>query len=344
MVMKREKKKRGGVMISALLLAGLLFTACGSEETAGGENIAAEAGEENAAAADAEDAAASADDTDGNVTDVSETEDGDSGTGQVATAEDMVTPEEVVEEGMEPIYGDAVQDGVYEVVVDSSSSMFNIESCTLTVQEGEMSAVLTMGGTGYLYLYMGTAEEAAAAGEADYISFVENEEGQHTFTVPVEALDAGIDCAAFSKRKELWYDRVLCFRADSLPLDAMAKGAVATVESLGLEDGEYTVEVSLEGGSGKAGVTSPTRLTVEGGQAYAVIIWSSPNYDYMKVDGVQYDLAYEELGFQGNSAFRIPVDGFDWKMAVKADTTAMSEPHEIDYTLYFDSTTILLQQ
>lgn len=330
-------KKNSGIIISAMLFTGILLTACGNSDAANGDvttNVTVDTG----------DIEAETGDTDANMIEVSDSEaTSDDATSQVATAEDMLTPEEVVEEGMEPIYGDSIKDGVYDVVVDSSSSMFKIESCRLTVTDGKMSAVMTMSGTGYLYLYMGTAEEAAASGEAEYISVVENAEGQHTFEVPVEALDTGIDCAAFSKRKEMWYDRVLCFRADSLPVEAIADGAMATVESLGLEDGEYTVEVSLEGGSGKASVSSPAQLTVENGQAYAVIIWSSSNYDYMKVDDVQYDLANQELGLQGNSAFKIPVSGFDWKIAVKADTTAMSEPHEIDYTLYFDSGTILTQ-
>lgn len=333
-------KKQSSIIISALLMAGMLLTACGSDAASVGDvktDVTVETGDTDTNVM----VDTGATGTDENVTDVS----GDAGgngkaTDKVASADDMVTPEEVVEEGMEPVYGDSIKDGVYDVTVDSSSSMFNIESCQLTVADGKMSAVMTMGGTGYLYLYMGTAEEAAAASEADFISFVENAEGQHTFEVPVEALDAEIDCAAFSKKKEMWYDRQLCFRADSLPMDAIAEGAVTTVESLGLADGEYTVEVTLEGGSGKASVSSPAQLTIENGQAYAVIIWSSPNYDYMKVDDVQYDLANEELGLQGNSAFKIPVSGFDWKMAVKADTIAMSEPHEIDYTLYFDSSTI----
>ena len=34
-----------------------------------------------------------------------------------------------------------------------------------------------------------------------------------------------------------------------------------------LEDGEYSIQVDLEGGSGKASVTSPTILTVEDGMA-----------------------------------------------------------------------------
>jgi hypothetical protein len=233
-----------------------------------------------------------------------------------------------------------LKDGTYDVTVDSSSSMFNIVSCKLTVTDGKMSAVMTMGGTGYLYLYMGTGEEAAKADQSEFISFVENENGEHTFEIPVEALDAGIDCAAFSKRKEMWYDRVLCFRADSLPAEAYADGAATTVDSLSLADGTYTVAVTLEGGSGKASVSSPTTLTVENGKAYALIVWSSPNYDYMVVDDVKYETANQELGLQGNSAFQIPVDGFDRKLSVKADTTAMSTPHEIDYTLYFDSSSI----
>ncbi len=333
-------KKQSSIIISALLVAGMLLTACGSDAASVGDvktDVTVKTGDTDTNVT----VDTGATGTDENVAGVSDDADGNGkATDKVASADDMVTPEEVVEEGMEPVYGDSIKDGVYDVTVDSSSSMFNIESCQLTVADGKMSAVMTMGGTGYLYLYMGTAEEAAAASEADYISFVENAEGQHTFEVPVEALDAGIDCAAFSKKKEMWYDRVLCFRADSLPMDAIAEGAVTTVESLGLADGEYTVEVTLEGGSGKASVSSPAQLIIENGQAYAVIIWSSPNYDYMKVDDVQYDLANEELGLQGNSAFKIPVSGFDWKMAVKADTIAMSEPHEIDYTLYFDSSTI----
>lgn len=260
-------------------------------------------------------------------------------TAQVASADDMVTPEEVVEGGMEPVYAEALKDGVYEVTVDSSSSMFKIVSCELTVADGGMSAVMTMGGTGYAYVYMGTGEEAVAAREGDYISPEENADGEHTFTIPVEALDMGIDCAAFSRKKEMWYDRVLLFRADSLPLDAYAEGSMVTAESLGLADGMYTVQVALEGGSGRASVDSPAQLIVVNGYAHAVIVFSSPNYDYMKVDGVQYEPENEEQ--EENSVFRIPVSAFDRKLAVKADTVAMSEPHEIDYTLYFDSSTIV---
>ena len=69
-------------------------------------------------------------------------------------------------------------------------------------------------------------------------------------------------------------------------------------------DGEYSIQVDLEGGSGKAMVTSPTILTVKDGQAYAQIQWSSSNYDYMIVDDEQYFPTNEE-GM--NSVFEIPV-------------------------------------
>ena len=105
---------------------------------------------------------------------------------------------------------------------------------------------------------------------------------------------------------------------------------------LTLENGEYTVEVELGGGSGRAQVTSPAELFVEDGQAYARIEWSSSHYDYMKVENEQYLPINEE----GNSVFEIPVTAFDEPMEVTADTTAMSRPHEVEYTLTFASASI----
>jgi len=243
---------------------------------------------------------------------------------------------DAVKDGMEPVSADALKDGGYEVRVDSSSGMFRITECELTVQDGAMSAVMTMSGTGYLKLYMGTGAEAEQASEADFIPFVENADGEHTFRVPVEALDKDINCSAFSRKKETWYDRVLVFCSGSLPAEAFADGEAATAKSLKLEDGSYTVAVSLEGGSGRASVETPAALRIEDGKAFAVITWGSSNYDYMKVDGEKLDL----INTGGNSSFEIPVRVFDRKMPVIADTIAMSEPHEVEYTLVFDSTTI----
>lgn len=255
----------------------------------------------------------------------------------VAATEETAEQQSVGTEGMTPVLASELRDGVYQIQVDSSSSMFRIEACELTVNDGSMTADMKMGGTGYLKLYMGTGEEAAKAPEEKMIPFEEAADGSHHFTVPVEALDKELDCAAFSKKKEKWYDRVLVFRADSLPADALTDAAQVTAESLGLADGYYTVEVSMEGGSGRVSVESPAKLVVKDQKAVAEVVWSSPNYDYMKVG--------EEKFFPVNqggetSVFEIPVTVFDRKMAVAADTTAMSTPHEIEYTLLFDSSSI----
>lgn len=254
--------------------------------------------------------------------------------GGVADASQMTTVEEVVEPGMTPVYAADLVDGEYPVTFKCSSSMFRIESALLTVKDGAMEVTLTMGSKTFLHVYPGSAAEAAA--KDAWIEPVEDENGALTFTIPVEALDAAVPCAAYSRNKELWYDRSLLFRSDSLPMSAFREDFVTTAESLGLENGRYMVAVTLAGGSGKARVQSPTALVVEDGKCTAVIGWSSKNYDYMKVDGEK----YLPVPNEDNSAFVIPMLYFDRPMPVIADTVAMSEPHEISYTLLFDSSTL----
>lgn len=108
---------------------------------------------------------------------------------------------------------------------------------------------------------------------------------------------------------------------------------VLTQEETGLEfqDGTYQMEVELLGGSGRASVTSPAKVEIKDGKAVATLEWSSPNYDYMVVDGEK----YLPVNTEGNSVFQIPVEAFDQDIAVIADTVAMSTPHEIEYTLNF---------
>lgn len=108
---------------------------------------------------------------------------------------------------------------------------------------------------------------------------------------------------------------------------------VLTQEETGLEfqDGTYQMEVELLGGSGRASVTSPAKVEIKDGKAVATLEWSSPNYDYMVVDGEK----YLPVNTEGNSVFQIPVEAFDQDIVVIADTVAMSTPHEIEYTLNF---------
>lgn len=253
------------------------------------------------------------------------------------SAEHATAPQnEVGYEGMTEVKAEALNIGNYMVNVDSSSSMFKIAKCILHADGESMNADIIIDSKSYDALFMGTEDEANASGEEGRITYTENEAGQSVFNVPVEALDKEIQCAALSAKKQEWYGRTLVFRADSLPDTAFKEPRYATAASLKLEDGEYTVEVKLDGGSGKASVESPAKLTVKGGKATAEIKWSSDKYDKMEAAYLEY--APEMI--DGHSVFEIPVTGFDYRMPVKAETTAMSEPHMIDYTLYFDSSTI----
>ncbi len=278
--------------------------------------------------------------------------------GKVASSADMTTVEEVGFDGLIPVYAEDIENGTYEVNVESSSSMFRIQSAELTVSDSEMTVALTIGSTSYLKLFAGTAEQAAASTEDQYIGYTESGDGV-VFSVPVEALDQPFSCAAFSAKKEMWYDRSLLVRADSLPPEAIHV-AIADYEQLkkdardrqieaqksqsqladlatetDLEDGEYEVPVTLEGGSGKASVASPATLIVKDGKTYARIQWSSSHYDYMLVDGIKI-LPEGKASPEDNSVFVIPVTSLSEPMKVIGDTTAMSTPHEVEYTLDFE--------
>ena len=92
-----------------------------------------------------------------------------------------------------------------------------------------------------------------------------------------------------------------------------------------------TADVSLLGGSGKASIESPVDIMTEGDEMRAVITWSSPNYDYMVVNGEK----LYPINTEGNSSFEITVPVLDEPFTVIADTVAMSRPHEIEYEITF---------
>ena len=114
--------------------------------------------------------------------------------------------------------------------------------------------------------------------------------------------------------------------------DAAAQMLADKHEKLSLADGVYEVNVTLAGGSGRAKIASPTELTVKDGRATAKIVWSSDKYDYMEVDGIRFTPNIEN----GHSVFVIPVTGLGAPQNVVGDTTAMSQPHAIDYQLTFE--------
>ncbi len=217
------------------------------------------------------------------------------------------------------VTAERIKNGTYAIEVDSDTSMFRIVDCQLTVANGTMSAVMTLSGQGYSRVYMGTGEQAAADSEGNAADFVDND-GRHAFTIPVEALDRGLDCAGQSARKGTWYDHIVVFESANIPNDAFLP---------------CSIEAELSGGSSRASIESPATLSYKDGANYAEIVWSSPNYTYMLVDGEK----YLPMNAEGNSTFEIPVV-LDKDMTVIACTVAMSAPKEIEYVLHFDSASI----
>ena len=255
--------------------------------------------------------------------------------GGVADASDMTDVIDIVPEGMEPVTADRLNDGVYPVSVDVSSAMFKATGCDLTVSGGAMTATLYMNSEAYSHMFPGAAEDAAQADAADLIALEALEDGRIAFTLPVDALDAGYECAAFSARKQLWYPRTLLFRADSLPLEAWKREYLVTAETLALADGDYTCAVMLEG-AGRATLQSPAALTVKDGACEAEIVFSTAKIDYVIVNGEK----YEPIRTEGGAAFVVPVAAFGLKLSIVVDSTAIKPAVEVQYTMTFDETTI----
>ena len=221
-------------------------------------------------------------------------------------------------------------DGVYTATFQTDNSMFHVNEAyhdrgMLTVENGQMSIHVTMPSKRIVNLFPGTAGEAKADGAVllqpttDTVTYDDGmTEEVFGFDIPVPYLDDEFDCALIGT-KDVWYDHKVS-----------VSDAVKTVS-----DGTYTMNVTMTGGSGRASIDSPATVTVENGSYTARIVWSSPNYEYMTVDGVQYD----PVNTDGNSEFLIPVTP-DTDITVQALTTAMSEPHLIEYVLHFDGASL----
>lgn len=233
-----------------------------------------------------------------------------------------------------------LEDGIYTAEFDTDNSMFRVNEANdgkgiLTVKDKEMTIHVSLGSKNIVNLFYGMAEDAQKEGAqlleptTDTVTYSDGiSEEVYGFDIPVPALDDEFDVALLGKKGK-WYDHKVSV---SDPQKIEGK----TVADLALEDGEYKIEVTLAGGSGKATIDSPASIKIEEKTAIATIVWSSPNYDYMLVDGERYEPVNED----GNSVFEIPVTVFDAEMDVTADTTAMSTPHEVEYTLRFDSVSL----
>ena len=232
-------------------------------------------------------------------------------------------------------------DGVYTAEFSTDSSMFHVsEACdgkgTLTVKDGVMTIHISLGSKKILNLYPGLAEDAAKDGAVllepttDTVTYSDGmTEEVYGFDVPVPAIGEEFDLALIGTKGK-WYDHKVKVS------DPVAEGTADTFDLSTVEDGTYTIELTMEGGSGRASIQSPAQLAIADGAATATLEWSSPNYDYMLVNGEK----YLPVNTEGNSVFEVPVEALDVPLTMIGDTVAMSTPHEVEYTVTFHSETL----
>ena len=239
-----------------------------------------------------------------------------------------------------------LEDGVYIAEFDTDSSMFHVnEMCDgkgeLTVKDGQMTIHVSLASKKIVNLYYGLAEDAQKEGAellqptVDVIDYNDGTTDEvNGFDIPVPYLDDEFDVALIGK-KGTWYDHKVSV---SNPVLKDSEETQIEEHAGYVYEGDYTIEVDLEGGSGKATITSPAQIkTLDDGTQAVLVEWSSPNYDYMLLGEEKY-LPVNPEG--ENSVFEIPVSNFDEPLEVIADTVAMSKPHEIEYTLIFHSDTM----
>jgi hypothetical protein len=252
-----------------------------------------------------------------------------------------------------------LEDGEYTVDVTTDSNMFHINEANkgkglLTVKDGEMTVHVSLASKKIVNLFPGAKEDAQKEGAelieptVDRIVYDDGMEMDvYGFDIPVPALDEEIPVAIIGTHDN-WYDHTITVsnpvEGNSVPGRAGSEASGEAAEKAGdeedsggqideearldsLEDGEYKVKLTMEGGTGRAEVESPAKLVVKDKKATLTVAWSSPNYDYMIVDGEK----YEPVNTSGNSQFQIPLKALGEEFDVVADTTAMSKPHEIEY-------------
>ena len=227
-----------------------------------------------------------------------------------------------------------IEDGTYVATFKSNHAMFhandnNNDKGILTVKDGKMTIHVSLQSKKIVNLFYGTKEDAQKEG-AELIEPTEDtikyDDGTEVvvygFDVPVPALDEEFDVSLLGTHGN-WYTHKVVV-SDPVPGDDIHAGT-----DMDLEDGEYEADLTLEGGTGRASVDTPAKLVVKDGEATLTVIWSSPYYDYMLVN----DEKYLPVNEEGNSTFEIPVTKLNEPFTVIGDSTAMSEPHEIEYKI-----------
>lgn len=210
--------------------------------------------------------------------------------------------------------------------VTSSSPMFRVVSCELISANGEMYADITLNGTGYDYLYAGTADAARTAKQEEWSCYKEDALGRYVYRVKVTSVDKGIAIAAHSIKYSEWYDRTLTFNT------------IGMTKAVEAEDGTYKANVTSSSSMFKV---TDCVLTSKNGKMTAKVTLSGTGYDYLyagtsakaAADSANWVKFVEE---NGKYTYIIPVDALDAEIPVAARSKKNDKWY--DRTLVFSST------
>ncbi len=257
---------------------------------------------------------------------------------KVAESSDYPDTEDIDDSIYTPVYASELNEGEYLIDAISSTSLFEVADSLLVVSGNSMDVMLRLELGPNIFMYPGTAEEAAADSEDDYITFQKNDAGDQLYLIPVKALDKAENYAFYSRKDEQWYDLKLMLESSSLADEAFKEARYKTVSSLGIDDGTYYIDVELGQETDDEALESPSLLLVQDGAAAAMIVWLSQDLDYMMLNGIRLDAET----IDDKSAFIMPVGAFDYPVHVMVHNTSGGGSKETECTLCFDSASISL--
>lgn len=202
----------------------------------------------------------------------------------------------------------APADGVYDTTAETGAAMFKVVAVQLTSANGAMKAKITLSGTGYDYLYMGTKEQAAAAPQSSWIpvcgtvNYTDAATGEvktgRQYEIPVEDLDKPLTVASRSERQQVWYDRTITISSANLKK-----------QEVKMVDGTYTT--TAETGAAMFKVVA-VRITVKNGVKTARVTLSGTGYDYLYMGtSAEAETAPQDklIGVVGSEQYTDPTEG-----------------------------------
>ena len=232
----------------------------------------------------------------------------------------------------------------YKVTAETGADMFKVVDCTLvSTKDKGMEAVITLSGQGYDYLYMGTAEEAAKADKNSWIPFNEVN-GKYTYTIPVKALNTGIEVASHSKKKNKWYGRTITFKSEGMQFQGLkedsyeyVKDAANQVYTVTTDPGMFSVtEATLS----KTAEGMKAKVTLKG-TGYDVLYLGSKE-DAENDDGKNW-IKYCETKGEGENqqyVFEIPVSALNTSIPIATHGTKSKNWFNHTITFNFNTNTV----